>query len=304
MASANIQWPYKRPWRRGTHSRRFFCCSCFCGEEKDPLQEQEKKINRDPQQLHLDKLGSGEKEPIQITVEDLGIVNSSFILSEEDPLTQRNSVARSLSSVSSCQRVQKKKRLKPLVSLPPQLQAEPAVTLTSREDGETEEEELLLFESGTDSTTASGTLLTPPVINLIPPTPSDVVDDDQFFDNNSEDSVAHTSGSDGSFPPSDQESCDEKMESVEAGDSKEGFTVADNEVVTDSASEPEKSPKDQLREEREAVPAKDGDKGKAKPRFLRGAYQVAPVPEYSHKSESNCISISAASLKFTPEVIL
>lgn len=282
MAGANTQRPYKRSWRKSTLSRRLFCCSCLCG---DPLQKQERKINRGPQQLHLDKWGSGEKEPIQITVEDLGIVNSSFILSEEDPLTQRNSVARSVSSVSACQRAQKKKRLKPLVSLPLQLQAEPTVTSTSREDGEIEEEELLLFESGTDSTAASGSLLTPPVINLIPPTPSDVVDDDQFFDNNSEESVAHTSGSDGTFASGDQESYEEKTESVQTGDPKDGFTVTNTEVGADSAFEPEKGPMDEFREEREAVPIKDGDNRKAKLRFLRCAYQVAPLPEYSHKSE-------------------
>lgn len=294
MASANTQRPYKRPRRKSTLSRRFFCCSCLCG---DPLQEQEKKINRGPQQLHLDKWGSGKKESIQITVEDLGIVNSSFILSEEEPLTQRNSVARSASSVSASQGAQKKRRLKPLVSLPLQLQAELTVTSTTREDGEIEEEELLLFESSTDSTAASGSLLTPPVINLIPPTPSAVVDDDQFFDNNSEESEAHTSGSDGSF-------AEEKTDSVQTEDSKDGFTVTDARVGADSASESEKGPRDEFIDEREAVPTKDGDNGKAKLRFLRGTYQVAPLPEYSHKSESNSIIISTVSLKFTPEAIL
>lgn len=287
MASANTRWPNKRPWRKSTLSRRFFCCSCLRG---DPLQEQEKKINRGPQRLHLDKWGSGEKEPIQITVEDLGIVNSSFIPSEEDPLTQRNSVARSVSSVSACQRAQKKKGLKPLVSLPLQFQAEPTITSTSRGDDEIEEEELLLFDGGTDTTAASGSLLTPPVINLIPPTPSDVVDEDQFFDNNSEESVAHTSSSDGSFAPGDQGSYEEKTESAQAEDSKDRFTVTDTEIGADSAFEPEKGPRDMFRKEREAVPTKDGDIGKAKLRLLRGAYQVAPLPEYSRKSESNTAS--------------
>lgn len=294
MANAEEQRPRRRPWRKSTLSRRLFCCMCLRGEERDPLQEQEKKINGGPQHPHLDQRGSGEREAIQITVEDLGIVNNSFSLFEEDPLTPRSSVARSASSVSACRRALKKKRLKPLSSLPIQSQA---IMSTCGEDDEEEEEDPLLFVSGSDSTPASGSLLTPPVINLIPPTPSDVVDDDQFFDINSEESVAHTSGSDGSFAAGDQESYEGKMESVVA---TEEFTLAENKVAADNAEEPEEGLSDESGEEKEAATSKEGDKEKTKPRFLPSAYQVAPLPEYPQKSESNSDNITiAVSLKST-----
>lgn len=285
MASANAekQRPRRRPWRKSTQrlTRRLFWCSCLQGEENDPLQEQEKKINGGPQHPRLNQWGSGEKDAIQITVEDLGIVNTSFSLFEEDPLTPRNNVARSASTAWAL----KKKRLKPLSSLPAQLQVESAISSTSGEDDEEEEEDPLLFGSGTDSTPASGSLLAPPVINLIPPTPSDVVDDDQFFDINSEESAAHTSGSDGSFAAGDQESYEEKMESVEAEGSTEEYKMAENKVSADSAAGPEKGLSDHFGEEREAVPTKEGDKEKTIPKFLRSAYQVAPLPEYPQKCE-------------------
>lgn len=298
MASANAekQRPRRRQWRKSTQrlSRRLFCCSCLPGEERNPLQEQEGKINGSPQHPRLDQRGSGEKDAIQITVEDLGIINASFSLFEEDPVTPRHSMARSASSVSAYPRPMKKKRLKPLSSLPIQPEAKPAITCTSEEDAEEEEEEEdpLLFASGTNSTGASGILLTPPFINLIPPTPSDVADDDQFFDINSEESAAHTSGSDGSFAAGDQESYEEKMDSVEAEESMEEFTLAENKDSADSAAEPEDGLSDWSGEEKEAVPNKDGDKGKTKPGFLRSNYQVAPLPEYPQKSESNSDNIS------------
>ncbi|XP_051234504.1 uncharacterized protein LOC127351223 [Dicentrarchus labrax] len=292
MASTNAgnQRPRRHIWRKSTQrlSHRLFCCSCLRGEEKDSLQEQERKINGGPQHPHLDQRGSGEKEAIQITVEDLGIVNSSFSLLEEEPLTPRNSMARSASSVSACQRALKKKRLKPLSSLPIQPQVNLAIICTSGEEEEEEEEDPLLFESGTNSTAASGSLLTPPVINLIPPTPSDIADDDQFFDINSEESVAHTSGSDGSFAAGDQESYEEKMESVESEESTDKFTLAQNKVSdADGTAEPEEGLSDRFGKEREAVPTKEWDKEKKKPRFLRSAYQVAPLPEYPQKRSFN-----------------
>ncbi|CAK6951747.1 uncharacterized protein LOC121911510 [Scomber scombrus] len=289
--------PRRRPWRK-TASRlscRLFCCSCLQGEEGDLLQEQEKNINGGPQHPHMDQQGSGEKEAIQITVEDLGIVNTSFSLFEEDPLTLRSSMARSASSVSACPRALKKKRLKPLSSLPIQPESEQAITSTSGEDDEEEEEDPLLFDSGTDSTVASGNLLTPPVINLIPPTPSDVVDDDQFFDIISEESVAHTSGSEGSFADGDLESYEEKMDNVEPEESKEGFSEI--KVGSDSAAKPEDGIKmDQLGEEREAVPTKEGEKEKSKPRFLRSAYQVAPLPEYPQKHDLSNKDVSCSDM--------
>ncbi|KAM7385809.1 hypothetical protein PAMP_001865 [Pampus punctatissimus] len=283
-ADSETAQPRRRPWRKTTLrlSCRLFCCSCLQDKEKDPLQEQERKTNGGPQHLHMDQQGSGEKEVIQITVEDLGIVNTSFSLFEEEPLTPRNSTARSASSVSACPRALKKKQLKPLSSLPIQPQSEHAINSTSGEDDEEEEEDPLLFKSGTDSTPASGSLLTPPVINLIPPTPSDVVDDDQFFDIISEESVAHTSGSEGSFAAGDQESYEEKMEPQ---DSKEGFS--ENQVCADRAAKPEEGVSVQFGEESEDVPNKEGEKEKSKLRFLRSAFQVAPLPEYPLKRSFN-----------------
>lgn len=252
----------------------------------DPLQERDKNIYGGPQHPHLDERGPGEMEAIQITVEDLGIVNTSFSLCEEDPLTLRNSMARSASLVSACPRALKKRRLKPLSSLPIQPQAKPAITSNSGEDDEEEEEDMLLYESGTNSTAASGSLLAQPFINLIPPTPSDVADDDQFFDINSEESAAHASCSDGGFAAGDQEGCEKKMERVEAEESSEEFTLAETMVSADSAAEPEEGQSDQFGQEREALPTTEGDREKTKPRLLRSAYQVAPLPEYPQKSES------------------
>lgn len=277
MAGGNAekQRPRRRSWRKSAPcvSRRLLCCLCLRGEEKDPLQEQEEKINGGPQHPHLDQLGSVEREAIQIRVEDLGIVNAGFSLLEEEPVTSRNSVARSASSVSGCPRTLEKKQLKPLSSLPIESQA---ITSTSEEDNEEEEEDLLLCDSSTAS------FLTPPVINLIPPSPSDVVDDDQFFDINSEESVVNTSCSDGSLAAGEPESYEEKMESVET---EEDITLAENKIFADKTHESKESPGDESGKEREYVTTKEMDKEKAKSKFLHSAYQVAPLPEYPQKSE-------------------
>ncbi|KAG7230029.1 hypothetical protein INR49_009749 [Caranx melampygus] len=243
------------------------------------------KINGGPRYPHLDQQGSGEKEAIQITVEDLGIVNTGFSLLDEGPLTQRNGTARSGSSVSACTRALIKKRLKPLSSLPLQLEAKPA----TREDDDEDEEDPLLYES--DSHSTSGLLATP-VINLIPPTPSDVVDEDQFFDINSEDSVVHTSSSDGGFAAGEQESYEEKIESVEAKESNDGFTIVENR--NDGAAD--KGLRDQFGEEREAGLSKEENKEKTIPWFLRSAYQVAPLPEYPRRNDLNSRDVSCSGM--------
>ncbi|XP_031730454.1 uncharacterized protein LOC116398358 [Anarrhichthys ocellatus] len=276
-ANAEKQRPRRRPWRKSTPrlSRGLLCCSCLRGEERDPLQQQEEKINGDSRHPHLDQRGSGEREAIQITIEDLGIVNTSFSLFEEDPLTSSNSTARSASSVSACLRALKKKRLRPLSSLPVEIQGKLAITSTSGEDEEV------------DDPPAPGSLLRPPVINLIPPTPSDVVDDDQFFDINSEESVANTCGSGGSFDAGDQERYVEKMESAEAKESTGEFTLAENKVSADNSAEPEEGLRDESGDERQAVTSREEDKEKTKPRLLRCAYQVAPLPKYPQKSSFN-----------------
>lgn len=288
MASVNAEKPrpHRRSWKKSIHHRvrRLFCCSCLPGEEMDPLQEQDKNINGCLQhQQHLDEQGPGEKEAIQITVEDLGIVNTSFMLFEEDPLILRNSVVRSASSASACPRALKKKRLKPLYSLPIMPQAKPVTTSSSRGNEEEEEEDMLLYESGTNSTAASESLLTQPVINLIPPTPSDVTGDDQFFDINSEESVAQMSGSDESLGA--DESYEEKMERAEVDESTEKFTLAENNVSADSAAQPEEEQSDQFGKIREALPTTEGAKETTQPEFLRSASQVAPLAESFQKSE-------------------
>ncbi|XP_056291760.1 uncharacterized protein LOC130207265 isoform X2 [Pseudoliparis swirei] len=259
-ANAEKQRPRRRPWRKSTQrlSRGELCCSCLRSEERDPLQQQEEKINGDSLHPHLDQRGSAEREAIQITVEDLGIVNTSFSLFEEDPLTSSNSEARSTGSVS----------------------------------------DPLLSESGTGTTPTPGSLLTPPVINLIPPSPSDVVDDDQFFDINSEESVANTSGSDGSFGAGDQESYEEKMESAEAKESVEEITLTEKMV---RSAEPEEGPRKESGEEREAGTTKE----KTKPRPLHCAYQVAPLPKYHQNNELsirdvNCSDMLRAELCLLP----
>ncbi|XP_065815911.1 uncharacterized protein [Labrus bergylta] len=288
MANGNAgkQRPRRRLWRSSPR-RLSRCCSCLRGEEDDRLQEQEEKINGGPRLPNGDQRGSGEQEVIQITVDDLGIVNSSFSPSDDDPLTSRNGVARSASSVSACLRALKKKRLRSLSSLPIQPQVEHA---TSEEDDE-DDDDALLFVSGANSTPASGSLLTRPVINLIPPTPSDIADDDQFFDVYSEESVTHTSGSDGSVAACDQESCEEKTESVASEEESDVFTRDESKVTAESQ-------RDQCAEEREAVTGREGDKEKTKTRFLFNAFQVAPLPEYRQKNDlSSRDSSCAHSLK-------
>lgn len=252
----------------------------------DPLQEQDKNIHGNPQHPHLDKYGPGEKETIQITVEDLGIVNTSFSMFEENPPHPRNSMPRSASLVCACPKALKKRRLKSLSSLPLQPQTILGIQTGSRDDDDEEEEDMLLYESGTNSTQASGSLLAQPVINLIPPTPSDVADDDQFFDINSEESVAHMPSSDGGFGAKDEENCEKKTERVEAEESLEEFPQAENMVNVDSAAEPEEGQSDHFAEEKEALPTAEGDKQKTRPRLLRNSYQVAPLPEDPQKSES------------------
>ncbi|XP_019222626.1 uncharacterized protein LOC102076969 isoform X2 [Oreochromis niloticus] len=282
MAKANAikQRPRRCPWRKSPQcfSRRLFCCSCLRGE-KDPLREQEKKINGAPLHAHSDQRGSGEKETIQITVEDLGIVNTNFSLFDEDSLTPRNSMSRSASSVYACSRALKKKRLKPLSSLPVQPQAEAAVTSSNGEDDEQEDEVAVLSGSKLDPEN----LLTPPVINLIPPTPSDFAEIDKFFEMNSEESVTHTSGIDGSAAACDQDTYEDKTKSVETEQPKKVCVLAES--TANSEVEPERGLRDELGEQREAVPIKNKEKTKGE--LFRSTFQVAPLPELQEKRSFN-----------------
>ncbi|XP_076748102.1 uncharacterized protein LOC101470155 [Maylandia zebra] len=243
--------------------------------KQDPLRKQEKKINGAPLHAHSDQRGSGEKETIQITVEDLGIVNTNFSLFDEDSLTPRNSMSRSASSVYACSRALKKKRLKPLSSLSVQPQAEAAVTSSNGEDDEQEDEVL----SG--SKLDPENFLTPPVINLIPPTPSDFAEIDKFFEMNSEESVTHTTGIDGSVAACDQD--EDKTKSVETEQPKKVCVLAES--TANSEVEPERGLRDELGEQREAVSIKNKEKTKGE--LFRTTFQVAPLPELQEKRSFN-----------------
>lgn len=283
MANGNAKTPQprRRPWRKDIQHRLrgLLCCSCLSGEETDPLRDQDMANKAVPQHPHPDERGPGEKEFIQIIVEDVGIVNTGFSLLDEEP--PRSSVARSASSVSACPQALKKRRLKPLSSLPQDL---PLITSSTGDGGEDKEEDMLLKESSsTDSTAASGSLLSQPVIHLIPPTPSDVADDGQFFDVNSEENVERISSRDGGCPAGDGEGCEEG-EKVEAEELPEELTLA--EISDDGAGELDKAPNDHFGEEGEASPTKTGEEERKKPRFSRSPHLVASLPGHPQKSES------------------
>ncbi|XP_057704779.1 uncharacterized protein LOC130923249 [Corythoichthys intestinalis] len=257
--------------RRTRHlfHRVFFCCSCLQNGEEDHLQEQEKK-NEEPLQVC-------DKDTIHITVEDLGIVNTSFCLSDEQPVSPRNKMGRSASSVSTCPRALMKKRVQHLSSLPLQPQARQICSSSSWEEiGDDDEEEHFLFGSGDNSTPASGSLLAHCEINLIPPTPSDVIEDDQFFDINSEESMVYIAESRGSCHARDYE---ENMEAEEAT-----LELTDTENIVDKATDSEEGNSDQLPEERETIKDEDEEKPKA---MLSRVYQVDPVPVLQHKRNFN-----------------
>ncbi|KAM8860057.1 uncharacterized protein AB9W97_019787 isoform 2-T3 [Spinachia spinachia] len=291
-ANAEQQRPRRRSWRKRTQqvSHRLLCCSCLRGEERDHLQQQEKEINGNSRHPQLDPRGSGERGAIQITVEGLGIVNSSFSLCEEDD------TARSASSVSAC--------LRPLFSLPMDTQEKLAVTSTSGGGDEEEEDDPLGFESGTDVPPAPGSFLSPPVINLIPPTPSDVIDDDQFFDINLEDIVANNAVAGGGFGAGDHERNEESTKGAEAKGSTVEFPQPENKVSADRSAEPEEGLKDPSGEEEEAETTKDGDLEKTIPGLLHRVYQVAPLPTYKKNELSNrdvnCCDMLKAELCLLP----
>ncbi|KAM3606488.1 uncharacterized protein V6R79_017272 [Siganus canaliculatus] len=287
-ANAEKQRPQGRPWRKNT----LFCCACFRGEEKDPLQDRQERINGGPQLLHLDQQGSSEKEAIQITVEDLGIVNAGFSLLEEDPLTLTRSITCSARSESGCQRALKKKRLKTMCSLPTQPQGNPAIACNSgKNDDEEEEEEgedSFMFQSGTNSMAASENLLTQPVINLIPPTPSDVAEDEPSFDVDSEENAAH--------PSDDKESYEENRQRDEVAGSTEEFTLSEESVSADSEEETAEGRSDQREEETESESVKERDEDEARSGFLCGANLVAPVPDYPQTNDPSGTVVSCTDM--------
>ena len=297
----------------GHLSRRLLLrCSCLRGgQEGDPPPSHHQGCgeNLGPP-CALDGVASSVCiETIQITVEDMdsvGLDNPGFSLFEEEVApAQRSSSGSSgiARSVSACQRAMKKRRLKALSSLPLQIPAIATQVSGGEEDhhqneGEEEEEEeeeetTWYLQGEAEITPTAGRLLPPPLINLIPPTPSDVIDDDQFFDLNSEgESVAHTSGSDGSFATGEQESYDEeRMDSVEETDmeteeeAKMGCPLAESQVGSDDKMEAITGQDGEIPEETEPL-SKESIKENNKTTFLRSAYQVDPLPEYPRKSES------------------
>ncbi|KAL7855827.1 hypothetical protein AOLI_G00194310 [Acnodon oligacanthus] len=215
---------------------------------------------------------SRDGENVYIVVEDLGLDNPNFTLPEiGDSLpVKRTAMGRSASSVSSWQRAVQKRKLAPLSSIPLQ-------SRTSQGSLSSEDYNSLLFGNGSTSASDGG-LLTPPVINLIPPTPSDVIDDDQFFDINSEEeSVAHTSGSEGmdsigTVAPGEQESEEEEEEKTDqvAGPEEMKPTKAKVEDV-------------EVEHKEEADGAKKEKSEQKKTNFLRSSFQVPPLPDYPRK---------------------
>ncbi|XP_065152024.1 uncharacterized protein [Paramisgurnus dabryanus] len=234
--------------------QRFVCCFCFRTGEKDCDQENP----QNPSAVVDD-------ESIHIVVEDLGIDNPGFSLSEVEHCRppQQSTMGRSASSVSICQRAAQKKKLAPLSSLP--LQS--TVHLGSNEEDFVD---ALLYGSTSDS---DGDLLRPPVINLIPPTPSDVIDDDQFFDMNSkEESMLQTSGSEG-------------VDSI-------GSAVSGEQDCEEGVEKPVRDEESDIKNEEglpklEDVMATRSKVDKSTVHFLRSMFQVPPLPEYPRKRSLN-----------------
>lgn len=280
----------RRSWKERTtrFARTLFRCSCIEAQERD----WDTLCSQDARDDNLIACMAGEVESIHIIVEDLGLINPSFILctddiqveEEEDP-TPRCAMARSSSSVSVSQRAARKKKLAPLSSLPLQQRAELG-SMNSEEDS-------LVFGVGASSSagTSDGGLLTPPVINLIPPTPSDVdiADDDQFFDINSEeDSVALTSGSEGvdsvcSLATGKLETDEDKDGRMTEQVSDQDKPQADDVKVEDHPLSPPMKETDET--EKEIASVGDSRAERSLQSFLRSTFQVAPLPEYPRKSE-------------------
>lgn len=240
--------------------QRFLCCSCFQTGENDRLEYNQEKL-QNPKSVV-------DEENIHIVVENLGIDNPGFSLSEVEHCgpPQQITMGRSASSVSMCQRAALKKKLAPLSSLPLQ-----SIAIQNSEDESTVES--LLYGSGSTNI-GDGGFLTPPVINLIPPTPSDVIDDDQFFDINSEEeSLQQTSGSEGvdsigSAAMGEQESEEEDQDLESEGNHK---------------TKDEEHPQEEPTEEETAKKKKSIDKSTI--HFLRSTFHVPPLPEYPRKSK-------------------
>lgn len=213
------------------------------------------------------KQGSG--EAIQISVEDLGTVNCSFSLLEEDHLTLRSSGARSATSMTVSPRPLRKKQLQPLPSLTVLPQANVDITTAAGETDEEEREEMSI-----DNPEASGSLLEQPVINLIPPTPAAVADRARFFDGNLEGSVEPG--------PERSKSPGGMTHNVAVRVSKEESKVAETQAGV--AVEAESGERPNV-EERDTLTNKEEDKDEAKSGLLRSACHVVSLHQHPLKSE-------------------
>lgn len=243
---------------------------------------QENGINGDDQQ---DKQGSGEKEAIQITVEDLGTVNCSFSLLEEEHLTLWNSVARPATSMTLSPRPLRKKQLQPLPSLQILHQANMDITTATGETDEDEREEMIVLEYCTDNAGASGSLLEQPVINLIPPTPAAVADKARFFNGNLEGSVEP--GPESSKTPGGT------THNVAVRVSKEESKLAETQASVGGVAEPGERQNVPFAEERGTLTNKEEDKEKAKSGLLHSACHVVSLHQHPLKSESPALHTKA-----------
>lgn len=273
MARAEKQLPLRQSWRKSIRrSLRRFCCSCLPFDEMDCLQEN--GMNGEHQR---DKQESGEKEAIQIIVEDLGTDNCSFSLLEEDHLTLRSSAAHSASSMSISPRPLRKKQLQSLPS-PGQPQASIDITTTIGQADEEEQEEMITLQYCTDNTGASGSLLEQPAISLIPPTPVAGADGDRFFDGNLEECAEPT--------PDSSRSSGGKNQNVAVSGSEELNTLADTQTGVDIRAKPGVRRNYSFAEERDALRNKEEDKEKAQSGFVHSVCQVVPLHQHPQKSES------------------
>lgn len=221
-----------------------------------------------------DKQESGEKAAIQIIADDLGTVNCSFSLQEEDHLNLRSGEGHSAGSMSVSPRPLRKKQPQPF---PVQLQANVDITDATAETDEEERKKTMVFECCTDDAAPSGSFLEQPFIHLIPPTPAAVAEEDKFFDGNNVDPAPE------SFKSSGLKTLSVALERGTMG----GNLLAE----ADIGAEPGER---RNVEKTETLTNKEDDKEKAKSGLLRSACKVVPLHQHPLRSESPAL----VSLKF------
>lgn len=212
--------------------------------------------------------------------EDLGTVNCSFSLLEEDHLTLWSSIAPSAASMTVSPRPLRKKHLQSLPSLTflPQANVD---TTTAAGEADDEEREEMIIEYCTNNPGASGSLLEQPVINLIPPTPAAVAAKARFFDGNLEGSVEpgpERSKSPGGMP-----------DNVAGRVSKEESELAETQASVDVVAECGERPNVPFDEERDTLTNKEEDKDEAKSGLVRSACHVVSLHQHPLKSEPRAL---------------